>query len=411
MKTILITAYAVNPLKGSEDGMGWNYISQAAKTNKVIAVTRKNNRRDIEVFIANNRQEYPAYDNITFLYFDWAKWLLFWKKGPLVSMIYYYLWQLSLAIWLRKQNVDYDIAHNLNFHNDWTPSFLWLLPKPFVWGPVGHHPKIPRHFLKPYGRKELLKDRMLWALKWAFWNLDPMLRICRKKAANIWCMHDGSRLKLNLVKDYYLHPSIAANKTDKVAATDNFTVLSVGRFVPLKGFDITVRAFAQFYRDAPSDIKPMLKLILVGKGPHELYIRNLLSENGIEQVTTIIPWMPQRELADIYQRSSVFLFPSHEGAGMVVAEAMSNGLPVLCWNNYGPGYIVHQESDLKVNYQAYESSVACFAEKLRMLSSNSEYYRSEQQLSIDRFRTSLDWDRKSGQLKDFYSKALNIKTA
>jgi glycosyltransferase involved in cell wall biosynthesis len=412
MKTILITAYAINPLKGSEDGMGWNYITQAAKTNRIIAVTRRNNRPDIEAFITTTKQKYPAYQNITFLYFDWPKWLLFWKKGPLVSMIYYYLWQLSLALWLRKKKIDYDVAHNLNFHNDWTPSFLWLLPKPFVWGPVGHHPRIPVTFLRPYGKKEILKDRMLWALKWMFWNLDPMLRICRKKATNIWCMHDGSRIRLNLTKGYFLHPSIAADATEKPhTAPETFTVLSVGRFVPLKGFDITVKAFAEFYWNAPANLRPTLKLMLVGKGPYEQYIRNLLSENGIEHATTIIPWMPQRELADVYQRSSVFLFPSHEGAGMVVAEAMSNGLPVLCWNNYGPGYIVHQNSDLKVPYQSYERSVTCFAEKLHSLSTNREYYNNEQKLAVDRFATSLDWNMKSHQLKAFYSKALNIKAA
>ena len=48
--TILITAYAVNPYKGSEDGTGWNLIYQAARKHRVVAITRKNNRTDIERF-------------------------------------------------------------------------------------------------------------------------------------------------------------------------------------------------------------------------------------------------------------------------------------------------------------------------------------------------------------------------
>ena len=39
-KTILATAYAINPYKGSEDGMGWNFVLQIAKFNRVIALTR-----------------------------------------------------------------------------------------------------------------------------------------------------------------------------------------------------------------------------------------------------------------------------------------------------------------------------------------------------------------------------------
>jgi hypothetical protein len=43
MKTVLITAYAVNPYKGSEDGVGWNISNEISKKYKVILITRKNN--------------------------------------------------------------------------------------------------------------------------------------------------------------------------------------------------------------------------------------------------------------------------------------------------------------------------------------------------------------------------------
>jgi len=48
----------------------------------------------------------------------------------------------------KKQKITYDIVHNINFHNDWTPSYLHQLNKPFVWGPIGHHSKIPRQYLE-----------------------------------------------------------------------------------------------------------------------------------------------------------------------------------------------------------------------------------------------------------------------
>ena len=125
-----MTAYAINPYKGSEDGMGWNFSLQAARHSKIIAVTRKNNRSAIEKFIHENPDE--RYANLEFRYFDWPNWMLFWKKGPLLSLIYYYFWQLSLAIHVRFRKWNFDLAHNLNFHNDWTPSFLWITGKPLV---------------------------------------------------------------------------------------------------------------------------------------------------------------------------------------------------------------------------------------------------------------------------------------
>jgi len=54
---ILITSYAVNPYKGSEDGTGWNMIRQISKHNKVTAITRKNNREAIEKYLEENDLE------------------------------------------------------------------------------------------------------------------------------------------------------------------------------------------------------------------------------------------------------------------------------------------------------------------------------------------------------------------
>jgi len=64
--TILITAYAVNPYKGSEDGIAWNIISQIASHNKVIAITRKNNEAAINQYLAEN--PLPQNTELTFAY-------------------------------------------------------------------------------------------------------------------------------------------------------------------------------------------------------------------------------------------------------------------------------------------------------------------------------------------------------
>ena len=77
-KTILATCYAVNPYKGSEDAMGWNFTYQIARYNKVIAITRENNKPAIEKFMTENTD--TVYQKITFLYFDLPYWMRFWKK-------------------------------------------------------------------------------------------------------------------------------------------------------------------------------------------------------------------------------------------------------------------------------------------------------------------------------------------
>ena len=91
MKTILITAYAINPYKGSEDGTGWNITKEIAKKFKVILITRKNNVPHLDKFFAENEDD--TLDNIQYFGFDLSESVMKLKKktGPKNHVIYYYL--------------------------------------------------------------------------------------------------------------------------------------------------------------------------------------------------------------------------------------------------------------------------------------------------------------------------------
>ena len=97
MKKILASAYDVNPYKGSESGTGWNFIFQISKFNKVIAVTRKNNKSHIDRYIKENQINT---DNIDFYYYDLPYVLRFWKRGSRGSFLYYNLWQFFLPFYI-----------------------------------------------------------------------------------------------------------------------------------------------------------------------------------------------------------------------------------------------------------------------------------------------------------------------
>ena len=404
--TVFVSAYAINPFKGSEDGMGWNFVLQIAQNVKVIAVTRRNNQPHIERFISENLEHSDLYSKIQFKYHDWPKWLIFWKKGPVLSLIYYYFWQISLALTFLKLRKKVDIVHNLNFHNDWTPSFLWLWRKPFVWGPVGHHPLIPKKFLRPfYPMKTFIMDRFLWVLKNIFWLADPFLKITKHSASHILCMHQEAAQKLNLKTNYSIMPSVASEEVEAPVGSDQFIVLSAGRFVGLKGFDITIHAFHNFILQLSDLQRSKAKLVLVGSGPSKSKLIALAKSLNIDSYLEVIEWIPRDELMQLYRKSSVFLFPSHEGAGMVVSEAMSYQLPVLCWDNCGPGRFIHPLSELKVEYNPNSDWKSSFAEKLFRLYSDGSFLKKEQQLARNRFEANFSWNNRANELYKIY---LNI---
>ena len=177
-------------------------------------------------------------------------------------------------------------------------------------------------------------------MKIIFWKLDPFLRIAARKADLILTMNSEARARLGFSAEKEFRCSSVAS--EDVAWTRRTTknglkVLSVGRFVALKGFDVTLRSFAKFYHALPVEAREHVSLTLVGDGPERSMLERMTDELQIREVTKFIPWIQRAELADLYRSSDVFLFPSHEGAGMVVSEAMSYGLPVVCFRNSGPG--------------------------------------------------------------------------
>jgi hypothetical protein len=88
---VLLSAYACEPGKGSEPGVGWNWVRQIAPFAEVWVITRSNNREAIEKALA----EEPL-PNVHWVYFDLPRWARFWKKGQRGVHLYYYLWQVGI---------------------------------------------------------------------------------------------------------------------------------------------------------------------------------------------------------------------------------------------------------------------------------------------------------------------------
>jgi glycosyltransferase involved in cell wall biosynthesis len=92
--------------------------------------------------------------------------------------------------------------------------------------------------------------------------------------------------------------------------------LYVGRFSPEKNLPMLIRVFNQW---------PQLTLNLVGFGPMEAELRALARDN-----IRFHGAVANQALPAIYQANDVFVLPSlSETWGLVVEEALNNGLPVL----------------------------------------------------------------------------------
>lgn len=133
-RKILVSAYGCEPLKGSEAGVGWNWVLQMAKRNMLHVITRANNQESIEAYLPDELKS-----NITFHYYDAPTFIRNMKKKAKGLYFYYLCWQIGIIPLVRRiiRDEKVDFTMHLTFGSMWMPTFLPFFHTPFIWGPVG----------------------------------------------------------------------------------------------------------------------------------------------------------------------------------------------------------------------------------------------------------------------------------
>jgi glycosyltransferase involved in cell wall biosynthesis len=105
-------------------------------------------------------------------------------------------------------------------------------------------------------------------------------------------------------------------------------VLYAGNIKPHKNLDRLIAAFGQLkQRPAHEDVK----LLIIGEDVARYgSLRRSMEAAGVRQDVRFFGFVPERTLAALYRRASVFAFPSlYEGFGLPPLEAMACGTPVV----------------------------------------------------------------------------------
>lgn len=111
-----------------------------------------------------------------------------------------------------------------------------------------------------------------------------------------------------------------------------FRLLTVGRLVPFKGVAFALRALAL----ARTAIGDDVKYSIVGTGPEEASIRELITRLGLEEQVEMLGDRTTEEVRELMEEAHVFLLTGIrapdgrvENQGLVLQEAQSMEVPVI----------------------------------------------------------------------------------
>ncbi|GJD15555.1 glycosyl transferase group 1 [Rivularia sp. IAM M-261] len=405
---VLISAYACRPDKGSEPGVGWNMAQELVKHCKEVwVITRSENRSSIETELAKN-----PIPGLNFVYYDLPYWARWWKKGDRGVHLHYYFWQIGAYSVARKlhQEINFNLVHHVTYGRYCAPSFLSLLPIPFVWGPVGGGEVAPSSFRRDFSLSgkfyETLRDLSRW-----IGERDPFVYLTARRSAvaivatpeTSACLSAlGTKRIETIVGQTGINQQELA-RFEKLAVSSVETpvrFISMGRLLHWKGFHLGLRAFAEANLEGG-------EYWVVGDGPERQRLEALASKLNIADRVRFFGALPREEALQKLEQCCALIHPSlHDFSPTVCLEGMAAGRPVICLDLGGPATQITHETGFKIPAKTPEQAASGIALAMSKLATNPELRLRMGEAGRKRVKESYSWEFKGQFLTRLYKEVL-----
>jgi glycosyltransferase involved in cell wall biosynthesis len=317
-------------------------------------------------------------------------------------------WKFSAGLWrwLRQHAGDYDLLH---------VHALWSFATAAACSAARRH-RVPV-ILRPCGMlSDYTWQRSAWE-KWLYWAA-----IERRNLRTARCFHVTSqqekeelaRLPLTPGTQIEVIPQGVEAQAWEVEPQPDYLrqrcgeqvghrpmVLFLSRLHPKKGIvDLLLPAFAHLKTDA--------FLVLAG-GPdghepgHEAVVRATVERLGLAGRVALLGPVPDRERWALFDGAALLALPSHaENFGIVVAEAMARGLPVVVSDAVQAGEHVLRAEAGRVVPRDAAALAATLDDLLADARTRAEMGRRGRDYARDHF----SWDRIAEQMATMYRRVL-----
>lgn len=213
------------------------------------------------------------------------------------------------------------------------------------------------------GEPDILYSHYLWNSDWALflkhkyhipligiehWSelgYEEIKPIIEQQARRIYPQLDGlitvsHSLQKKIEERFGIHSDVVYNtihdsvrmKNEQRGKKDIVQFISVGSLLLVKGYDNLIDAFSHC-----SLPKNHWKLLIVGEGPEEKSLQDIIIQNHLTENIFIAGKKTKPEVIDLLNQSDVFISSSHlETFGVAALEAICCGVPVLSTDSGGP---------------------------------------------------------------------------
>lgn len=179
-------------------------------------------------------------------------------------------------------------------------------------------------------------------------NLDcKVARTAYSNTAAVIAVSDC--LALRLQDNFKINSTIIGNIVNpeftdiKHANHKGFNILSVGRLIKGKRFDDLIRAFSSISH-------PDVTLTIIGAGPEQIALQNLIDELGLNSRVTLYGSADSETIRKLMSEADLFaLLSESETFGVAYAEALTAGIPVIATHCGGPEGFVTAENGIQVD--------------------------------------------------------------
>lgn len=400
---VLLGAYSCSPGAGSELGVGWHHALAIARHCDVWVIHAP--VEAMERWLARNG-EIPS---LRFCPLGYTRFELLLFRTRLLAYLAYTLWQRRawrLAAKLHEE-IHFDLAHQVTLTTYREPGYLWRLGIPFVWGPVGGVENYPWRFFARAGLCGAVSEGMRAAGNLVQLRFGRRIGLAAHRAA---ALITGNSLARAEFEGRHGVTAIQMNELGTTSVSDApsrknnrqgaLRMLWSGSFIHKKSLHLLLEALRAVPGDCPVELR------IVGRGPLERRWKRLARAWGVDHLCRWIPWLPYEEFLALYSWADLHVFTSmRDSTGSVVLEALSHGLPVVCFDHQGCADMVTPGCGVKI-------PVTRPGETIRRL--------SETIVSLARDRSRLDrlsegaaarageylWSRKGEQIFDIYRDVL-----